>query len=120
MTGHVHVHRNDGEEVMPAAFWDYILNGESAVAVGDGPGGVSAAGARCPAFPRAENRIPSCIPAPAACFLLFSIDCGNTAGTDNRAMVPVRGEISSRCGWHRRRSPQRVDGTLRCRSCRSG
>ena len=53
MTGHVHVHRNDGEEVMPAAFLDRILNGESAVAVGDdpGPGGVLSAGARRPAFP---------------------------------------------------------------------
>ena len=72
MTGHVHAHRNDGEEVMPAAFLDRILNGESAVTVGDGPDGVSAAGARRPTFLDAEIRMPSCVQAVAACFLLFS------------------------------------------------
>ena len=43
MTGNVHAHRNDGEEAMPAAFLGRTQNGESTVAVGDGPGGVSAA-----------------------------------------------------------------------------
>lgn len=35
MTGHVHAHRNDGEEVMPAAFLDRILNGEISFYCGD-------------------------------------------------------------------------------------
>ena len=46
------------------------------------------------------SRIPdsSYIQAPAACFLLFSIACGNTAGTDDCTMVPARSELLSRCG----------------------
>ena len=68
MTGNVHAHRNGGEEAMPAAFLDRTLNGESTVAVGDGPGGVSAAGAKRPAFLSAEFRIPSCTQAPVVMF----------------------------------------------------
>ena len=69
-----------------------------AVAVGDGPGGVLAAGASHPAFPGAEFRIPSYIQTPGACFRPFSIACGNTAGTDNCNMVSARSELLSRCG----------------------
>ena len=69
-----------------------------AVTVGDGAGGVLAPGARHPAFPGAEFRIPSYIQAPAACFLLFSMGCGSTAGTDDYTMVLARSEFLSRCG----------------------
>ena len=69
-----------------------------AVAVGDGPGDVLAAEARRLAFPGAEFRIPSCVQEPAAYFLLFSIGCGSTAGTDDYTMVLARSEFLSRCG----------------------